>query len=1116
MTKFTKFALSILVIGLMASCTQKEKKILVFSKTTGFRHNSIETGIETIQKLGVENSFEVNATEDASFFTEAVLKQYSAILFLNTTQDILDEAQQSEMERYIQAGGGFVGIHAATDTEYDWPWYNTLVGAYFKGHPRVQEGTLRVLDKDHGSTSFLGDTWSRADEWYNLKSINPDIHVLIDIDEKTYEGGTNGEDHPISWYHEYDGGRAFYTVMGHTKETFLEHDFQAHLLGGIQYAIGKNNLDYRLAKTERIPPENRFTKEILDFNLNEPMELDELPGQGILFVERHGTLKVYDFKEGKTKIIAEIETLYLNEDGLLGLAVDPNYQENHWVYLFYSAKGDIAKQRVSRFTLKDDQLDLASEKILLEIPTLRKCCHSGGALEFGPEGNLFITLGDNTNPFESSGFAPIDEREGRASWDAQKSAANANDLRGKILRIKPADDGSYTIPEGNLFLPGIEGTRPEIYVMGTRNPFRHSIDSKTGYLYWGDVGPDSGNDDAQRGPKGMGEFDQARKAGNYGWPYTRGNNQIYNDFDFTTETSGAKFDPNNLINDSPNNTGIKNLPPAQESMVWFSYGPSEEFPWLGEGGINPMAGPVFHASDLNSKETFPPYFENKLFVYEWMRDWIYVITMDENHNYVKADPFMPKTEFSHPMDMLFGSDGYLYVLEYGQKWNAQNLDARLSRIRYVAGNRAPVAKITKDKEVGSHPLTVQFSGTESLDHDRDALSYAWSFTSGEVQSTEENPSFTFTEAGDYTVRLTVTDANGESSETSTKLRIGNDPPGIKVEIDPEGSNFWVNKEVSYKVTVSDNQDGTTADKSLNPKDVKVTFDYIPLGEDIIQATVGHQQNDIPEGKTLIEGSDCKACHDVNLKVNGPSYTDIAQKYTEKDKAYLVDKIIKGGSGVWGEAMMSAHPQLNADAVEKIVNYILGLDPDKKVAIQSLPLEGKLSFDQHLGTDEIGKYILITSYLDQGNEGQENSALAAREEVVFNPFKIEAEDADEISKDYRVMGPKDYRFVGSLFHNSFLRFDDIDLKDLTSITFAAMYKFDVHFKGSLEIREDSMDGPIIGTTQFEYYDKNNRGKKYYKIPVKPTKEKARLYFVFKNPEDTTQFIVRANWILLNYK
>ncbi len=490
-----KYMLAILLVILISSCGNQDKEILVFSKTAGFRHGSIEAGIAAIQKLGAENKFKVTATEDANYFIEDSLKNYSSVVFLNTTQDVLNDVQQADFERYIQAGGGFVGIHAATDTEYDWPWYNKLVGAVFDGHPAVQEAQLQIMDTNHPSVQELDRLWTKSDEWYNFRNINPDINVLVNLDEKSYKGGTNGENHPISWYHEYDGGRAFYTEMGHTDETFENPKFLMHLLGGIRYAMADGKLDYSLPTIDRVPPEDRFVKKVLDFNLNEPMELDELPGEGILFVERRGALKFYDFNKERTETIAQLDLFYGNEDGLLGIAVDPNYKENHWIYLFYSVAGEESKQHISRFTLTDKNLDLTSEKVLLEIPTDRHCCHSGGALEFGPEANLFITVGDNTNPFESSGFAPIDERNGREAFDSQRSAANTNDLRGKILRITPEDDGSYSIPEGNLFPKGTPGTRPEIYVMGCRNPFRPSIDSKTGYLYWGDIGPDAGRAD---------------------------------------------------------------------------------------------------------------------------------------------------------------------------------------------------------------------------------------------------------------------------------------------------------------------------------------------------------------------------------------------------------------------------------------------------------------------------------------------------------------------------------------------------------------------------------------------------------------------------------------------
>ncbi len=1105
----------VLVAISLVSCTTAEKEILVFSKTQGFRHGSIEAGVIALKKLGRENNFKVNATEDSNYFVEDSLKHYATVVFLNTTQDILTDVQQADFERYIQAGGGFVGIHAATDTEYDWPWYTKMVGAMFDGHPRIQEAKLQIKDTDHPATKHLDSVWTKSDEWYNFKTINPDINVLISIDETSYEGGTNENDHPISWYHEYDGGRAFYTGMGHTNETFENPTFLEHLKGGILYAMGQGVLNYKLAKTDRVPPEDRFVKKILDFNLNEPMELDELPGKGILFIERRGILKLFDFKTEQTEIVAQLELFYGNEDGLLGLAVDPNYEDNNWIYLFYSKAGDISQQHISRFELIDRKLNLDSEKILLTIPTDRHCCHSGGALEFGPDGNLFIAVGDNTNPFESSGFAPIDEREGRKAWDAQKSAANTNDLRGKILRIKPEADGSYSIPKGNLFPEGTPKTRPEIYVMGNRNPFRHSIDSKTGYLYWGDVGPDAGRSDPNRGPSGMGEYDQARHAGFWGWPYTRGYNEAYNDFDFTTDTAGAKFDPDDLINDSPNNTGIQKLPPAQKSMIPMTYYRSEEFPWMGEGGINPMAGPVYRAADhANAEISFPNYFEGKLFVYEWMRDWVYVITMDEDHNYVKADAFMPSTEFSHPMDMIFGADGKMYVLEYGQKWNSQNLDARLSSISYLPGNRSPIAKIESDKIVGASPLTVQFSGNESLDYDNDQLSYEWFFTGDSIQATIENPEFIFKDDGIYNVRLKVTDSKGNTSTTNTKIMVGNDAPTLSIEVAQNDSIYWYGKKIDYKIVVNDNQDGTTLDNSIKAENVKVTFDYIPEGKDMVKATIGHQRNVIPEGRIIMESSDCKACHANLEKVNGPSYTEIAMKYDIDDTGYLVSKIIKGGGGVWGEGAMSAHPQLKVEEVTKIVEYILTLKPNNEKVQASLPLEGTLTFNKHAPSKGEGTYVLMASYIDQGNPGQPESELNVQGQFVFKSQKIEAENANEISEGTNTWSTNSARIVGGLVHNSFLRFDNVDLDELRNLKFAAFYAENYDYKGILEIRQGTVDGPIIGEQVLGHSGKQET--LYYEIPVKPTLKKATVYLVFKNPEQKLDYIGHADWISFDYR
>src|SRR5690606_15441015 len=271
----------------------------------------------------------------------------------------------------------------------------------------------------------------------------------------------------------------------------------------------------------------------------------------------------------------------------------PDFADNGWVYLYYSPQGS-SSDRVSRFTLEGDTLDLASEKVLLEVPVQRaECCHAGGALEFDSEGNLYIATGDNTNPFASGGYAPIDERPGRRAWDAQGTSGNTNDLRGKVLRITPQDDGTYTIPEGNLFAPGTEKTRPEIYGMGFRNAFRITIDPETNAVLVGDYGPDARVANPARGPEGMVEYIRMTEPANHGWPYCHGDNQPYVDYDYATGESGALFDCDNLVNDSPNNTGLTELPPAVAPQIAYGYGESAEWPELEVGGAAPMAGPVY-------------------------------------------------------------------------------------------------------------------------------------------------------------------------------------------------------------------------------------------------------------------------------------------------------------------------------------------------------------------------------------------------------------------------------------------------------------------------------------------------------------------------------------------
>ena len=224
--------------NLLAEKPLQDIKVLVFTKTNGWEHRSIPTGIEALKKLGEDNGFEVTETRWSYYFQKDTLEKYDVVVFLSTTQDVLKEDEQKAFKEYINNGGGFVGIHAAADTEYDWEWYGQLVGAYFKSHPKQQNALVKVTDKNHPSTAHLPSEWKRWDEWYNYKNIQPDLKVLAYLDESSYEGGENGEKHPIVWYHEFDGGRAFYTGLGHTDESYQDPLFLQHVLGGIMYAAG--------------------------------------------------------------------------------------------------------------------------------------------------------------------------------------------------------------------------------------------------------------------------------------------------------------------------------------------------------------------------------------------------------------------------------------------------------------------------------------------------------------------------------------------------------------------------------------------------------------------------------------------------------------------------------------------------------------------------------------------------------------------------------------------------------------------------------------------------------------------------------------------------------------
>jgi cytochrome c len=436
----------------------------------------------------------------------------------------------------------------------------------------------------------------------------------------------------------------------------------------------------------------------VDDVIADPMEIAVAPDGRVFFIERAGVVKVWKPDTKATVVVGKLDVFKELEDGLLGIALDPKFAENGWVYLFHSEPatrqaegiGKMGDNLVSRFTLKGDTLELASRKELLRVPTQREqCCHSAGALDFDAQGNLYAATGDNTHPGESDGFAPVNERDGRGPWNALKSAANANDLRGKILRVHPEPDGTVTIPKGNLFAPGTPNTRPEIYVMGNRNPWRIAVDRRSGFLYWGEVGPDAGGPNENRGPAGSDEINQARTAGNFGWPLVIADNKPYHRFDFATGKNGEAWDPLKPLNESRYNTGAKELPPAQPAFIWYPYSASTRFPVVKDGGRTACAGPVYYFDEkLASPTKLPREFDHTLFIYEWSRNWIIAVHLDAENRIAKKpdgslhmERFCPQMTFMRPTDLAIGPDGCLYVLENGTAW-VGNKDTQLVRIEH--------------------------------------------------------------------------------------------------------------------------------------------------------------------------------------------------------------------------------------------------------------------------------------------------------------------------------------------------------------------------------------------------------------------------------------------------
>ncbi len=1104
-----KLLLVVACLVFLTACKQDSKRILVFSQTKGYRHESIKAGKEALLKLGSEKGIVVDTTEVSDAFTEENLKKYQAVVFLSTTGDVLNQTQQNEFMRYIQAGGGYVGIHAAADTEYDWWWYGKLVGAYFKSHPQIQEAKFRKV-KPFGTGINLPDEWIRTDELYNYKKISEEINVLYSLDETSYQGGENGANHPISWYHDFDGGRSFYTGMGHTNESFADSLFMDHVYQGIVYAMGTGKLDFKKAHAKKVPEANRFTKVVLGYNFDEPTEMDILPDGRIIFIERKGKVKLYDPQKDTISEINTFNVWTKFEDGMLGLTHDPGFEQNKWLYLYYSHPEKSANV-LSRFVFDGEKIDQASEVQLLEVKTQREtCCHTGGSLTFGPDGNLFLSTGDNTSPFESDGFSPSDERPGRSPFDAQGSSSNTNDLRGKILRIHPEPDGTYTIPEGNLFPQGEEKTRPEIYVMGNRNPYRISVDERTGFLYWGEVGPDAGNDGPERGPRGYDEVNQAQKAGYFGWPLFVGGNYPYAKHDFAKKVSGPRHDVSRPINTSPNNTGKVELPPVSPPFIWYPYAESPDFPLMKTGGRNAMAGPVYYSDKFTGKDgAFPDYFDGKLLIYDWMRNWMRLVTMNEKGAIMDIEPFMEGTQFNNIIDMAYGPDGKLYTLEYGTQWFKQNMDARLSRIDFNGGNRPPQVIVTSNKASGALPLAIEISASETIDPDGDAMKYEMEINGEVIKADKPTFTFTFGKAGIYRPKITATDSKGVKATGEITIIAGNEPPVVDIKIDGNADRFLPTGTVNYSIVVNDKEDGSTSDGKISSDRVLVTLDFHPQGYDMTKIAQGHQRAELP-GKLLIAESDCKSCHLVDQKSAGPSYRDVAKRYAKDVRAIevLSDKVLNGGSGNWGEVAMAAHPQLKKEQAIQMVEYILSLAKEEEV--KSLPLTGVASFAAvpPPGPAPTSAYVLTVTYEDNGANGM--PSLSTTRQVVFKSPVLNSSDASDFTGGARKLNAGGYQIIENIKHNSSATFKGVDLSGVGSLS-CVIVEMGAAKGGEIEVWLDSTSGTQLGTINFTRAPKMEIQAGIYMRPsgigFKPVSGKHDLVLVFKNPQagDETLFM-----------
>ncbi|WP_278251890.1 malectin domain-containing carbohydrate-binding protein [Sabulibacter ruber] len=638
-----------------------------------------------------------------------------------------------------------------------------------------------------------------------------------------------------------------------------------------------------------------FQKVELLTGLKNSVNMEFAPDGRIFILDRYGEMIIYKPATQTSVSAGTLEVFHDMEDGLLGIAFDPQFTTNNFIYLNYSAP-NLPKNRVSRFKMNGDKLDLSSEVVVLEWTADRNgYYHSSGDLDFDSKGNLYIATGDNTN---HSSYATLNEVDKDQS--SERTSSNTNDLRGKILRIKPEANGTYSIPAGNLF-PNGDGGRPEIYVMGARNPFRIFVDkTNTDWLFWGEVGPDA-NAESNLGPEGMDEINLVKGAGNYGWPYFSGKNEAYLN---TYAEPNFYYDQTNPVNLSKWNTGAKFLPPAQPSWLEFFHKCY-------------LAGPRYYYNpNINNPKKLPSDFNQAFFYYDFNESKIWVVKMDNNGNIVSNQQFAPNViKGSGFIELKIGPDGQLYILEYGAGCCPGNTGTgKLVRVDFtgIDSNKSPLVSLSANVTSGQLPLTVNFSSEGTSDPDGDALTYQWDFQSdGVIDSNVKNPSFTYTVKGIFNAQVRVTDARGALSSKSIQIHAGNTAATFQFKTPIDGGLISWGDDINYDIGITDQEDGSTANGTVSCSSLHLIPSFGHLGHSHDGLTINQCKGTFnlnPEGHDAQGQDDIYYVFKVNYTDKGgltsfdqatvhPKLKE-AEFYSAQSNTKLMDNTDKLGGGLY--------------------------------------------------------------------------------------------------------------------------------------------------------------------------------------------------------------------------